>query len=151
MKLTKHLDLVLWFRTHGKKNYTPPYALMEPIEVNLHAYASRPSLFVYSKKSEANSSYFCRYLKFEWIFLLSAGGCVSCVEILYTEGECRQEISGCDTVQAVRSPLVAVSSFPVCRSQCPSGLRRSAADRLLGIRFRIPPEAWIFVLLVAEE
>jgi hypothetical protein len=94
MKLTKHLDLVLWFRTHGKKNYTPPYAVMEPIEANLHAYASRPSLFIYSKKSEANSSYFCRYLKFEWIFLLSAGGCVSCAEIVYAEEECRQEISG---------------------------------------------------------
>ena len=33
------------------------------------------------------------------------------------------------------------------RSQWPSGLRRgSAADRLLGLRVRIPPGAWIFVV-----
>ena len=32
------------------------------------------------------------------------------------------------------------------RSQWPSGLRRgSAADRLLGLRIRIPPGAWMFV------
>ena len=33
-----------------------------------------------------------------------------------------------------------------CRSQWPSGLRRgSTADRLLGLRVRIPPEAWMSV------
>ena len=36
-----------------------------------------------------------------------------------------------------------------CRSQWPSGLRRgSAADRLLGLRVRIPPRTWMFVLCV---
>jgi hypothetical protein len=33
-----------------------------------------------------------------------------------------------------------------CRSEWPSGLRRgSAADRLLGLRVRIPPVAWMSV------
>ena len=36
------------------------------------------------------------------------------------------------------------------RSQWPSGLRRlSTADRLLGLRVRIPPEAWVLVLCVS--
>ena len=36
-----------------------------------------------------------------------------------------------------------------CQYQWPSGLRRgSAADRLLGLRVRIPPGAWMFVLCV---
>ena len=36
--------------------------------------------------------------------------------------------------------------FLISRSQWPSGLRRgSAAARLLGLRFRIPPRAWMFV------
>ena len=39
-----------------------------------------------------------------------------------------------------------------CRSQWPSGLRRgSAADRLLGLRVRIPPRAWMFVLCVLHS
>jgi hypothetical protein len=38
------------------------------------------------------------------------------------------------------------------RSQWPSGLRRgSAAGRLLGLRARIPPGAWVFVLCVVSK
>ena len=38
---------------------------------------------------------------------------------------------------------------PGIESQWPSCLRRgSAADRLLGLRVRIPPGAWMFVLCV---
>ena len=38
------------------------------------------------------------------------------------------------------------------RSQWPSGLRRGfAAIRLLGLRFRIPPRAWMFVLGVVSK
>ena len=34
----------------------------------------------------------------------------------------------------------------ICRSQWPGGLRRgTAAARLLGLRVRIPPGAWMFV------
>jgi hypothetical protein len=39
-----------------------------------------------------------------------------------------------------------------CRSQWPRGLRcRSAAARLLRLRVRIPPGAWMFVLCVLSE
>ena len=37
------------------------------------------------------------------------------------------------------------------RSQWPSGLRRSAADCLLGLRVRIPAGAWIFLLCVLDR
>ena len=40
----------------------------------------------------------------------------------------------------------------VIRSQWPSVLRRrSAVDRLLGLRFRIPPGAWMFALCVVSK
>ena len=39
-----------------------------------------------------------------------------------------------------------------CRSQWPSGLRGgSAVDRLLGLRFRISPKAWMFVLCAINK
>ena len=39
-----------------------------------------------------------------------------------------------------------------CRFQWPSGVRQgSAADRLLGLRFRIWPRAWMFVLCVVSR
>jgi hypothetical protein len=39
-----------------------------------------------------------------------------------------------------------------CRSQWLSGLRRgSAADRLLGLRVRTSPGAWMFVLCVVSK
>ena len=38
-----------------------------------------------------------------------------------------------------------------CRSQWPGGLRRgSAANRLLGLRLRIRPGSWVFVLCVVQ-
>ena len=47
-----------------------------------------------------------------------------------------------------RATLYAMDGLRIeCRSHWPSGLRRgSAADRLVGLRVRIPPGAWIFVL-----
>jgi hypothetical protein len=53
-------------------------------------------------------------------------------------------ISGCDVCTACRTLLVP--NAPNGRSQRSRDLRRrSAAGRLLRLRFRIPPEAWIFV------
>ena len=43
-------------------------------------------------------------------------------------------------------PIISDHYFTICRSQWPSGLRRgSAAGRLLGLRVRIPPRAWLCV------
>ena len=43
--------------------------------------------------------------------------------------------------------LIRIKTFIADPSGRPSGLRRgSVADRLLGLRVRIPPGAWIFVL-----
>ena len=48
--------------------------------------------------------------------------------------------------------LTGVAGSNSCRSQWPSGLSRgSAAYRLLGLRVRIPPEAWLFVLCVLHS
>ena len=42
--------------------------------------------------------------------------------------------------------------FESCWSRCPRGLRRgSAADRLLGLRVRIPAGAWMFVSYVKDK
>jgi hypothetical protein len=42
--------------------------------------------------------------------------------------------------------LILSGEHNLCRSLWPNGLRRgSAAARLLGLRFRIPPEAWMSV------
>ena len=42
--------------------------------------------------------------------------------------------------------LAEIAGSNPCRSQWPSGLRRgSGADRLLGLRVRIPPAAWMRV------
>ena len=50
---------------------------------------------------------------------------------------------------ATKIVFVGLNTTRNSRSQLPSGLRRvSTADRLLGLRVRISPEAWMFVLCV---
>ena len=51
-----------------------------------------------------------------------------------------------DRVYIIHNYYCLFSLVKSCSPQRPSGLRRgSAADCLLGLRVRIPPEAWMFV------
>jgi hypothetical protein len=55
----------------------------------------------------------------------------------------------CYSAYLLASSKIRVSRSP---SQWPSGLRRgSAADRLVGLRNRIPPGTWMFVLCVVSK
>ena len=51
-----------------------------------------------------------------------------------------------------RGYTLAGPEFESCRSQWPNGIRRkSAADHFLGLRVRIPPKTWMFVLCVVSK
>ena len=55
-------------------------------------------------------------------------------------------------LSTLRHDASVLRSWNKSRSQWPSGLRRgSAADRLLGLRVRIPPEAWMFVCVCCKD
>ena len=62
-----------------------------------------------------------------------------------------RELAVAQLVDALRYKLED-RELDSCRAQWPSGLRRgSAANRLLGLRVRIPPGAWMFVFCVINK